>query len=98
MPAATSCDSAILVRRLLAQLLLVDEAPETFRRQRGQQAVGVAEMVRRRSVADPRPLGDAAQGEALDAALGQLGLAGFQQHGAQVAVMVATAAGRSTRL
>jgi hypothetical protein len=55
-------------------------------------------MVRGCGVADPRPLGDAAQGKAFDTPLGELGLPGLQQHGTQVAVMVATAAGYSSRL
>ena len=62
-----------------------------FGRQRGQQAVHVAKMVRRRGVADARALGHTAQREALDAALGQLGLAGLQQDRAQVAVVIGTA-------
>ena len=74
----------VLVRRLLAQLLLTDEAPEAFRRQRCQQTVGVAEVVRGRGVADPCPLGDTTEGKALDAALGKLGLSGRQQHGREV--------------
>ncbi len=72
----------------LARLLGGEKAQEALGGERGQEAPGVAEVVRGCCVADAGALGDGAQREALDAALGELGLGGGEQRLAQVAVMV----------
>ncbi len=64
------------------------ELAEPLRRQRRQKAAHIAEMMRRRRMADARALGHRPQRESLDPALGQLGLSGRQQGRAQIAVMI----------
>ena len=65
-----------------------EEAGEALGGERGQEAVRVAEVVRRRGVADAGALGDAAERELLDPLLGELGLCCREERGAQVAVVV----------
>ena len=74
--------------RRLVGALGGDEAEEAFGGQRGQDAAGVGEVMRRGGVADPGALGDGAEREALDAALGEFRLGGFEQRRAQVAVVI----------
>ena len=88
MPAAISCAAGSGDAAAWALAHVSGQPRETARRQRSEERVRVAEMVRRRGMADPGALGRAAQREASMAALGQLRLGGLQQRVAQVAAVV----------
>ena len=76
------------VRLRLMQRLGGEEPAIPLRRQRRQQPLDIAEMMRRGRMADPRPPRHLPQGKRLDPRCGQFRLGRCQQGRAQVAVVV----------
>ena len=83
----------VLVGHRLTRGLGREELPEPIRRKRRQQALRVAEVMRRGGMADPCPLGDRPQRERLHPPLGQLGLGRRKQRRAQIAMVIGARCG-----
>jgi hypothetical protein len=88
MPAAVSCAFFSGPAAACSSPHRLRQPRETGRRQGVEQGVGIPEVMRRRGVADARPLGRAAQRKGIDALFDQFGLGGIQQRRAQIAMVI----------